>query len=81
MTEQYKIEADRVVEEKVELLFESVIGSRITKLSLLLAIDDRQNCLDKLRLLPAKWDGNLIIPITKEIQSLTQQIEYLKSKL
>lgn len=77
-------EADKVVEEKVELLFESVIGSRLTKISVLSAIQDRQSVLDAL----VKYRSREVSPTTvwqimieKDITSITKQIKYLKTKL
>ena len=88
ITEEQKQEADRVVEKynKNYTLNAEPKGYQTRRIATpnkyQCAIQDRQSVLEALKILNEESEGKLtMIAIYKMYQSLTNQIEYLKSKI
>lgn len=78
-TEEIKKEADSIIEQYLPIVLD------YPNVAINCAIQDRQSVLDNNQKLIAKLINSrtklAIIFVSQEIQSLTQQIDYLKSKL
>lgn len=84
MTEEIKKEADKVYRKYYDIWIKSDMTIKFEDF-IKIVIQDRQSVLEEnkdwYKLLKVTATESSYLPIKQRIQSLTQQIEYLKSKL
>lgn len=80
-TEEIKKEADSVYNHYLAIVTNNSNLVIVHDITIKAAIQDRQSVLDALDSLYPKGGCNCDVTLDRLIQSLTQQIEYLQSKL